>query len=151
MATIRVSFIILLVNILTCDVCISRRAGGRHHVLPLSADLQVRARKLGFDCLTPIRWMKVSNIKLELDARPGLAPGQRTTRHLIARAVARLIRAGGRKTEADAAHLLEGIAVIAYDPGTGTVDLELPAPGSGLRWDEFVDALAKAYEARFEA
>jgi DNA modification methylase len=47
------------------DVCISRRAGGRHHVLPLSADLQVRARKLGFDCLTPIRWMKVSNIRLE--------------------------------------------------------------------------------------
>jgi len=47
------------------DVCISRRQGGRHHVLPLSADIQVRARKLGFDNLTPIRWMKVSNIKLE--------------------------------------------------------------------------------------
>ncbi len=47
------------------DVCISRRNGGRHHVLPLSADLQVRARKLGFDNLTPIRWQKVANIKLE--------------------------------------------------------------------------------------
>lgn len=47
------------------DVCISRRNGGRHHVLPLSADLQVRSRKIGFDCLTPIRWMKVANIKLE--------------------------------------------------------------------------------------
>ena len=47
------------------DVCISRRAGGRHHVLPLSADLQVRCRQFGFDCLTPIRWMKVANIKLE--------------------------------------------------------------------------------------
>lgn len=47
------------------DVCISRRKGGRHHVLPLSADLQVRARKLGFDNLTPIRWQKVSNISLE--------------------------------------------------------------------------------------
>jgi DNA modification methylase len=47
------------------DVCISRRKGGRHHVLPLSADLQVRARKLGFDNLTPIRWQKVSNIRLE--------------------------------------------------------------------------------------
>lgn len=47
------------------DICISRRAGGRHHVLPLSADLQVRARRLGFDCLTPIRWLKVSNIRLE--------------------------------------------------------------------------------------
>jgi DNA modification methylase len=47
------------------DICISRRQGGRHYVLPLSADLQVRARRIGFDCLTPIRWCKVSNIKLE--------------------------------------------------------------------------------------
>lgn len=47
------------------DVCISRRRGGRHHVLPLSSDLQVRARRLGFDCLTPIRWLKVANIRLE--------------------------------------------------------------------------------------
>lgn len=47
------------------DVCISRRKGGRHYVLPLSGDLQVRARKLGFDNLTPIRWQKVANITLE--------------------------------------------------------------------------------------
>jgi site-specific DNA-methyltransferase (adenine-specific) len=47
------------------DVCISRRKGGRHYVLPLSADIQVRARALGFDVLTPIRWQKVANIRLE--------------------------------------------------------------------------------------
>src|SRR3954453_2607782 len=47
------------------DVCISRRKGGRHHVLPLSADIQVRARQIGFDNLTPIRWQKVANMKLE--------------------------------------------------------------------------------------
>ena len=47
------------------DICIPRRRGGRHHVLPLSADIQVRARSIGFDCLTPIRWLKVSNIALE--------------------------------------------------------------------------------------
>jgi modification methylase len=47
------------------DVCISRRQGGRHHVLPLSADIQVRARRVGFDVLTPIRWLKVANIRLE--------------------------------------------------------------------------------------
>lgn len=47
------------------DVCISRRKGGRHHVLPLAADIQVRARRVGFDNLTPIRWMKVANIALE--------------------------------------------------------------------------------------
>jgi site-specific DNA-methyltransferase (adenine-specific) len=47
------------------DICISRKRGGRHHVLPLSADIQVRARKLGFDALTPIRWAKIANIKME--------------------------------------------------------------------------------------
>jgi DNA modification methylase len=47
------------------DVCVSRKRGGRHYTLPLSADLQVRARKIGFDVLTPIRWQKVANIKLE--------------------------------------------------------------------------------------
>jgi len=47
------------------DVCVSRREGGRHYVLPLSADIQVRARRIGFDVLTPIRWQKVSNIRLE--------------------------------------------------------------------------------------
>lgn len=47
------------------DVCISRRKGGRHYVLPLSADIQVRARALGFDNLTPIRWAKIANIQME--------------------------------------------------------------------------------------
>jgi DNA modification methylase len=47
------------------DVCISRRQGGRHYVLPLSADIQVRARRIGLDNLTPIRWQKVANMKLE--------------------------------------------------------------------------------------
>ena len=47
------------------DVCLSRRKAGRHHVLPLAADIQVRARKLGFDSLTPIIWYKVANITLE--------------------------------------------------------------------------------------
>ena len=47
------------------DVCISRRKGGRHHVLPLAADIQVRARRLCFDNLTPVLWMKVANIVLE--------------------------------------------------------------------------------------
>ncbi len=47
------------------DICLSRREAGRHHVLPLSGDLQVRARRIGFDCLTPIRWLKVANIRLE--------------------------------------------------------------------------------------
>jgi site-specific DNA-methyltransferase (adenine-specific) len=47
------------------DVCLSRRRAGRHHVLPLAADIQVRARKLGLDVLTPIIWLKVANITME--------------------------------------------------------------------------------------
>jgi hypothetical protein len=77
-------------------------------------------------------------------------PIRRSTTHLIERAVKRLVRAGGRKTEADAAHLLEGIAVVAYNPSTGEIEVDLPPRDSGLRWDEFIDALAKAYESRFE-
>ncbi|MCA1621180.1 MAG: site-specific DNA-methyltransferase [Acidobacteria bacterium] len=43
------------------DVCISRKKGGRHYIVPLHADIQVRARKLGLDCLTPIIWHKIAN------------------------------------------------------------------------------------------
>jgi hypothetical protein len=78
-------------------------------------------------------------------------PGQRVeTRHLVERAVSRLLRAGGRRTEADAPHLLEAIAVVLYDPDSAELDPEIPRAGHGLRWSEFVDALAVAYEARFE-
>lgn len=43
------------------DVCISRRKGGRHYVVPLHSDIQVRTRKNGLDCLTPIIWHKIAN------------------------------------------------------------------------------------------
>ncbi len=43
------------------DVCIPRRNGGRHLIMPLHADIQVRSRKLGLDCLTPILWHKIAN------------------------------------------------------------------------------------------
>ena len=43
------------------DVCISRRKGGRHYVMPLHADIQVRSRRLGLDCLTPVLWQKIAN------------------------------------------------------------------------------------------
>lgn len=76
--------------------------------------------------------------------------GKRPTSALISRAIERLRRAGGRVTEGDAPHLLEAIAVIAYDPDTEAVDPALPPPGSGLRWEEFVASLAITYQARFE-
>lgn len=76
---------------------------------------------------------------------------RKSTVHLLDRAIERLIRAGGRKSEAEAAHLLEGIAVVVYDPDTATLDPDLPRAGSGLRWEEFVAALVTAYRARFES
>jgi len=43
------------------DVCVSRRKGKRHYIVPLHADIQVRSRKIGLDCLTPIIWHKIAN------------------------------------------------------------------------------------------
>jgi DNA modification methylase len=50
------------------DVCIARRKNkGRHLVVPLHADISVRARRIGFDYLTPIFWHKIANMKLEVE------------------------------------------------------------------------------------
>lgn len=43
------------------DVCLPRKKLGRHLVMPLHADIQVRGRALGLDCLTPILWHKIAN------------------------------------------------------------------------------------------
>lgn len=43
------------------DVCVPRKMAGRHYVMPLHADIQVRSRALGLDCLTPILWHKIAN------------------------------------------------------------------------------------------
>ncbi len=43
------------------DICVPRKRNGRHYVMPLHADIQVRTRQLGLDCLTPILWQKIAN------------------------------------------------------------------------------------------
>jgi site-specific DNA-methyltransferase (adenine-specific) len=43
------------------DVCVPRKKCGRHFVMPLHSDIQVRARLHGLDCLTPILWHKIAN------------------------------------------------------------------------------------------
>ena len=48
------------------DVTLSRRAHGRHRVVPLHADILVRAREIGFDPLNPIYWWKRTNMKTEM-------------------------------------------------------------------------------------
>lgn len=47
------------------DVCLSRKEFGRHLVMPLHADICVRCRKMGFDNLNPILWLKISNANFE--------------------------------------------------------------------------------------
>lgn len=73
------------------DVCVSRRQAGRHYVLPLAADIAVRARRLGFDYLQGITWLKVANIKLEASrssrflGKPNLPNGviKNDTEHIV--------------------------------------------------------------------
>ena len=43
------------------DVLVPRRKDGRHRILPLPADIMVRARAVGLDVLTPILWFKIGN------------------------------------------------------------------------------------------
>lgn len=49
------------------DVCVPRKRGGRHYLMPLHADIQVRARRLGLDCLQPILWHKIANGAMEAE------------------------------------------------------------------------------------
>ena len=49
------------------DVCLSRKAFGRHVVVPLHSDIAVICRKIGFDNLNPIIWHKISNASYEVN------------------------------------------------------------------------------------
>jgi site-specific DNA-methyltransferase (adenine-specific) len=49
------------------DVCLSRREGGRHLVMPLHADITRHCRAIGFDYLTPILWHKIANAETEVE------------------------------------------------------------------------------------
>lgn len=53
------------------DVCLRRRDAGRHYVMPLHADIQVRSRRLGLDVLTPIIWHKIANGVTEVQGNGG--------------------------------------------------------------------------------
>jgi len=74
---------------------------------------------------------------------------RKSTIHLVRRCCELLRRAGQRRREDDAPHRMEGVAVVLFDPDADRVVEDIPAPGSGLRWRECVDALAAAYDERF--
>lgn len=48
------------------DVMQSRKVHGKHKVIPLHADIQVRCEKIGFDNLAPLFWHKISNATFEV-------------------------------------------------------------------------------------
>ncbi len=54
------------------DVCISRKQGGRHYVMPLHASIIEGCRKIGFDNLTPIIWYKIANATFEVSGGGGI-------------------------------------------------------------------------------
>ena len=73
----------------------------------------------------------------------------KSTVHLIDRLIKRLAQAGSRDNETGGSHLLEGIAVVAYDPQTQTLLPASPQPTSQLRWENCVQRLASLYDSRF--
>lgn len=58
------------------DILIPRRADGRHRVLPLPSDIQVRSRKIGLDNLTPILWFKIGNRAVEANRKSSIYYGK---------------------------------------------------------------------------
>jgi hypothetical protein len=73
----------------------------------------------------------------------------KSTEHLIARAVSRYRKAGGRDREDQAPYLLEGTALVVFDHTTGEIHPTLPPAGYGLRWSEFIERLVEQYVLRF--
>ncbi len=53
------------------DVLLSRRKHGRHHVVPLHADIIRQCVSLGFEYLSPIIWYKIGNVKREAPGKNG--------------------------------------------------------------------------------
>lgn len=49
------------------DVCLSRRSFGRHVVVPLHASIQEHCRAIGFDNLSGVYWLKISNANTEVE------------------------------------------------------------------------------------
>ncbi len=82
---------------------------------------------------------------------PDVMPGEPNLGVLIRRVERVLARVNGRPDEGSAPHRLEAIAFIVYRCSEGGAELhpDLPTRSSGLRYDQFVDALVAAYEARF--
>ena len=58
---------------------------------------------------------------------------------------------GGHGVPQDYAEAVAWFRKAAEQSHAAALHPDIPKPGSGLRWDEFIDALVTAYRARFEA
>jgi modification methylase len=58
------------------DILVPRRTDGRHRVLPLPSDIQVRSRSVGLDNLTPILWFKIGNRAVEARRKSSIYYGK---------------------------------------------------------------------------
>lgn len=61
-----------------------------------------------------------------------------------------LERLGSREHVLDQAHLAEAIALVVWDPVDGSIDPSVPAVGSGLRFEEFMPRIHRAYVERYK-
>ena len=101
------------------DVCLSRRRnGGRHAVMPLHASIQLDARELGFDNLSPIIWSKIANVQTEAK-RPGAYLGKPFEPNRVIKQdieyLLMLRKPGGYRRPSPAARLLSLIPAADHD------------------------------------
>lgn len=61
-----------------------------------------------------------------------------------------LARLGSRKDELDQHHLAEAIAMVVWDPDTGVVDPNLPAPDSLIRLEAMHERIYESYVDRYQ-
>jgi hypothetical protein len=82
---------------------------------------------------------------------PDAMPGEPNLLGLIRRVERVLARVNGRPDESSAPHRLEAIAFVVYRcaEAGGELHPDLPSAASGLRYEQFLDALTVAYDARF--
>jgi hypothetical protein len=82
---------------------------------------------------------------------PDRMEGEPNLPRLIQRAALVLSRVNRRPDEGAAPHRLEAIAFIVYhcDEHGAALHTDIPAPATGLRYEQFIDALIAAYEGRF--
>lgn len=82
---------------------------------------------------------------------PAQMPGEPNLNNLLRRTEQVLSRVNGRPDEASAPHRLEAAALVVYECGaTGPrLSESVPSSGSGLRYEQFIEALILSYSARF--